>query len=311
MPVENVTTGNQAPEQAAHSPIGLAEWVERQHWLDRPAEALQKGVHGAYRAAGSAGQAAKNFAHGTWLGHPLHPVLTDFAIGAWTAMAVLDGAEAMAGRRRYAPGADLCLAAGLAGAVTAAVSGLTDWSDIDDKARRVGLAHGIMNIAVASLMTASLFERRAGRRGSGVALSSIGFAMMFGGAYLGGNLVYGKQIGVSHTAGEKLPEQWTRVLAETELREGEPRRVEAGGVKFVLVRSGGRIQALAEVCSHLGGPLAEGALEGDSIRCPWHGSRFSLDDGRVLDGPATHPQPCCDVRVREGQIELRGRTTGE
>jgi nitrite reductase/ring-hydroxylating ferredoxin subunit len=63
--------------------------------------------------------------------------------------------------------------------------------------------------------------------------------------------------------------------------------------------------ALAETCSHLGGPLAEGQLEGNSVRCPWHGSRFALKDGSVLDGPATHPQPCFETRIRNGQIEIR------
>jgi nitrite reductase/ring-hydroxylating ferredoxin subunit len=95
------------------------------------------------------------------------------------------------------------------------------------------------------------------------------------------------------------------VLAVADLNENEPRRVEAGGVPVVLVRQGTRIFALADTCSHLGGPLSEGTLEDCSIRCPWHGSRFALDDGRVLDGPATNPQPHFDVRVRGGQIEVR------
>jgi nitrite reductase/ring-hydroxylating ferredoxin subunit len=44
---------------------------------------------------------------------------------------------------------------------------------------------------------------------------------------------------------------------------------------------------------------------GDSIQCPWHRSRFALEDGRVLDGPAVHPQPCLETRVRNGRIEVR------
>ena len=54
-----------------------------------------------------------------------------------------------------------------------------------------------------------------------------------------------------------------------------------------------------------GGPLSEGTLVGDSVVCPWHHSRFALEDGRVLDGPAVHPQPCLETRVRDGQIEVR------
>ena len=63
--------------------------------------------------------------------------------------------------------------------------------------------------------------------------------------------------------------------------------------------------ALAHSCAHLGGPLSEGTLKDGSVVCPWHGSEFALEDGRVLNGPATEPQPCFDVREREGHIELR------
>jgi len=71
------------------------------------------------------------------------------------------------------------------------------------------------------------------------------------------------------------------------------------------VRRGKHIFALAETCSHLGGPLAEGKLSGNTVQCPWHGSRFALEDGRVLDGPAVHPQPCLEARTRNGKIEVR------
>jgi nitrite reductase/ring-hydroxylating ferredoxin subunit len=62
---------------------------------------------------------------------------------------------------------------------------------------------------------------------------------------------------------------------------------------------------MAETCSHFSGPLSEGKLDGDSIVCPYHASRFALEDGRVLNGPAVHPQPCLEARTRNGQIEVR------
>ena len=62
---------------------------------------------------------------------------------------------------------------------------------------------------------------------------------------------------------------------------------------------------MAETCSHFSGPLSEGKLVGDSVECPYHASRFALKDGRVLNGPAVHPQPCLEARARNGWIEVR------
>jgi nitrite reductase/ring-hydroxylating ferredoxin subunit len=95
------------------------------------------------------------------------------------------------------------------------------------------------------------------------------------------------------------------VMAESQLADNTPTRAMHDGVPILLVRRGQKIFAMAETCSHLSGPLAEGKLVGDSIECPYHASRFALEDGRVLNGPAVHPQPCMEVRVRNGQIEVR------
>ncbi len=92
---------------------------------------------------------------------------------------------------------------------------------------------------------------------------------------------------------------------ESDLGEGKPIRAEHNGTPILLVRRGSQIYALAETCSHLGGPLSEGKLEGDVIQCSWHGSRFSIRDGHVVDGPAVHPQPCLEARIQNGQVEVR------
>ena len=99
------------------------------------------------------------------------------------------------------------------------------------------------------------------------------------------------------------------MLDDEKLPQDKPTRVVADGVSVVLVRRENIIYGLRDTCSHLGGPLSEGKLEGDSIQCPWHGSRFCLQDGRVLDGPAVFPERCFDVRVRGGRIEVRARKT--
>jgi nitrite reductase/ring-hydroxylating ferredoxin subunit len=73
----------------------------------------------------------------------------------------------------------------------------------------------------------------------------------------------------------------------------------------LLVRQHGRVCALAHPCSHLGGPLSEGTLKDGSVVCPWHGSEFGLDDGRVINGPATQSQPVLSVRERDGHVEVK------
>jgi nitrite reductase/ring-hydroxylating ferredoxin subunit len=110
---------------------------------------------------------------------------------------------------------------------------------------------------------------------------------------------------MDHTAGYAPPEEFVGVMGDAELQENQPRRVEANGMPLLLVRSGTRIYAIAETCSHFGGPLSKGSLEDLTVRCPWHGSCYSLEDGRVIEGPSVHAQPVLEVRVRNGQIEVR------
>jgi nitrite reductase/ring-hydroxylating ferredoxin subunit len=287
---------------ALQTPVAL---VDRQQWLDPVADRMQKGILAVWEAAGAAGRRAKNFLHGVWLGHPLHPVLTDVPIGAWTVTLALDAMDSIGGRARFARGADAALTLGLVGAVGAAATGVTDWGHTDGRARRIGLMHGMLNSTAAVLYLTSLVLRRRGARAEGQGFAMLGFGVSMAAAYLGGNLVYDNRVGVNHAEEPRAPGDFIPVLADGELAEGQMRRVDAGGVSVLVARRGGAVFAVAEVCSHMGGPLAEGRLEGDTVRCPWHGSRFSLEDGHVVDGPATFPQPCFDTRIRAGRIEVR------
>src|SRR5512138_405200 len=112
---------------AAELPV---EVIERQEWLEPVENGLQKAVTNAFESAGPFGRKAKNFLHGVWLGHPLHPVLTDIPVGSWTAGLILDIMDA-SGARGCAKGADAALKVGLAGAAGAAITGLTDWQATD------------------------------------------------------------------------------------------------------------------------------------------------------------------------------------
>jgi nitrite reductase/ring-hydroxylating ferredoxin subunit/uncharacterized membrane protein len=281
--------------------------INSQEWLEPIADRLQPSVAAMLDHGGSIGPEAAKFLHGTWMGHPLHVVLTDVPIGSWTAAAILDLLEESTGSRSVGRAADAAITVGLVGASAAAVTGLADWSKIGGgRPRRIGLVHGLLNATATVCYLTSLCCRLGRARRAGRKLACLGYMISSVAAYLGGHLVYKEKLGVDHTADFSPPGDFVPVLADSELRDAQLRRVEVNGMPVLLVRKGAHIYAIAERCSHLGGPLSEGKLEGHAVRCPWHGSCFSLDDGRVLEGPSVHAQPVLEVRVRDGQIEVRG-----
>jgi nitrite reductase/ring-hydroxylating ferredoxin subunit len=157
----------------------------------------------------------------------------------------------------------------------------------------------------AALFATSLLLRKKKSREMGRIVGVVGYAVMAYATHLGGKLVYENRVGVDRTDGQVFPKQFAAVLPETSLMDGKPTRAIYQGSPILLVRREDHLFAMAETCSHFSGPLSEGKLEGESVVCPYHFSRFALDDGRVLDGPAVHPQPCLEVRTRNGQIEVR------
>ena len=270
--------------------------------IDRVAQPLSEAVRGAYEGSGPPGHRAKNAVHGVWLGHPLHPVFTDLPLGAWTTALALDAAAGDdPGMRRAAT---FAMGVGLAGAAGAAVTGLTDWSETDGQARRSGLIHGLLNITATTLFAAAFALRRNDSHEGGRTCAWAGYAIALGAAYLGGDLVYRQRIGVTH-ADDDPPEEFTPVLESAALADNSMVRARAGNAEVLLVRQHGRLCALVHSCAHLGGPLSEGTLKDGSVVCPWHGSEFALDDGRVLNGPSTHNQPCLAVREQNGRIEVK------
>jgi nitrite reductase/ring-hydroxylating ferredoxin subunit/uncharacterized membrane protein len=294
MPTSAQTNDTLVPQQAF-------ERIEQQHWLDRAAEPLSTAVRGAYHRLGPSGQQAKDALHGIWLGHPLHPVLTDIPIGAWMTSAVLDAAETLTHDRGYGRAADVAIGFGLAGAIGAAASGLTDWSETDGEARRLGLVHGLLNLTATTLYATAFAMRRNGGRAAGRAFGLAGLLVACTSSYLGGGLVYRNRIGVTH-AEEPQTDQPVQVLASAALTEGDKKKVQVAGTDVVILRHRGRVCALAEHCSHLGGPLSEGTLTENGIVCPWHGSEFDVTNGRVIHGPATHPQPRLKATETNGEI---------
>jgi nitrite reductase/ring-hydroxylating ferredoxin subunit/uncharacterized membrane protein len=284
----------------------IFDLIGKQGWLESAADPISKAVRGAF--AGETGKTIKNALHGTWFGHPLHPALIAIPVGAWTVAMILDSMEGLSGRKELRAGADAAVGIGLIGALGAAVTGATDWSETDGRGKTIGLLHGLLNVGATALYTTSFFMRKRRRqRSKAVALSMLGFAISNASAYLGGHLVFGEQIGVDHTATPNAsdPEKFRVAIAADELKANQLTRVTVGDTDIVLFKRGDDIFALSATCPHLGGPLDEGSVVGDAVQCPWHGSELALDDGHVVNGPTTFPARCYEVRVRAGNVEVR------
>jgi nitrite reductase/ring-hydroxylating ferredoxin subunit/uncharacterized membrane protein len=282
----------------------IIESIDRQTWLDGMGRSLARAVRNFY-ASSPATLKLRDILHGVWQGHPVHAVITDVTVGAYTAAVAFDVLE-LAGHEELAPGADAALTMGMVSAVGAAAAGLTDWHHTSGTARRVGLVHAMLNTASLGFYAGSLITRKSGNRRLGIGLGLAGYLLTAAAGWLGGHLAYGFRIGPNAAPVDELAEKYTPVIDEGELVENKPTRVWLKDIPLVIVRADGRILALADACSHMGGPLSEGKLGEDcSITCPWHGSTFSLEDGRVLQGPAVYSQPSFEVRLRAGKVEVR------
>lgn len=278
--------------------------VESLPYLDEIADAVQPKVQQAVQASGTT---VRNLLDGSTIEIPIHPALTDVPVGSWTAALIFDGLDLVSGSKAMRNAADASLAVGIAGGIAAAITGLSDWRYLSGGSRKMGVAHGLFNAIGLGLSTASLGLRAAGRRKAGRLVFLAGYSLSGTAIHLGGELSYEYGLRVNRNVFDKSgPDEFTAVLPENELPETGMRRVEADGVGVLLSRSAeGEVCAIAATCGHFSGPLQEGEREGDTVVCPWHGSRFDLCSGKVIDGPALFPQSTYETRVRDGQIEIK------
>jgi nitrite reductase/ring-hydroxylating ferredoxin subunit/uncharacterized membrane protein len=228
-------------------------------------------------------------------------MLVPVPIGSWVAASLLD----LTGGKDSQQAASKLVGLGILSAVPTAATGASDWSDTLGAERRVGLVHAAGNWTAIGLYGASWLARKRGRHSQGVGWALVGGAVMAATGYLGGHLSYAYGVGVDTTAFQAGPDDWQEVAREADIEEGKALLVEADGVPVLLTKVFGRVTAINDRCTHRGGPLHEGRIDGDCVECPWHGSRFRLTDGEVERGPATLPQPRFEVRIEDGRVELR------
>ncbi len=282
--------------------------------MARPLRGLSNGiagvVDGIYGVLGRPGKFLQDFLNGSWLGHSLHAVLVDVVIGAATAALLLDLLRVFFG----VDGLEIATTwvVGLAGlaALGAIVTGLTDYKDTSPSSRErdvTGL-HGLINIVATVFFAVSFIQRLGDAHDAAFWTLLIGYLVVSVGGYIGGHVVFKYGYMVDHNAFSrgKRAKEFTPVLPAAELPENTPTKASFGSTALVLVRRGDVVYALKDTCSHAGGPLSGGTLNGDTIQCPWHASVFRLTDGSVVHGPASSRQVSYRARINGDQVELQG-----
>lgn len=289
-----------APLRRAY-PVTLAQQLEHEDRLDVPAQLIAR----AYRRVVRPGP-LKDLLYGVPAGHSAHAPLTDVPVGAFVSAAILD---LLPGTERASR---ILVAAGLAGVVPTALTGLTDWSSLHREQQRVGLAHAMGTATASTLYLMSLVARARGRTAIGKAFGFAGLGALMTGAFLGGHLAFRLAAGANHAeqVTHLIPLGWHDLCPLSELPEGWPVHRRLGYIGLFVLREGDTVHVLTDRCAHLGGPLHQGRIleVGDElcVVCPWHGSTFQIADGRVAHGPATAPQPAFETRiVDEGMVQVR------
>jgi len=239
----------------------------------------------------------QNFLNGTWLGHPVHAVVTDVPIGALTVSIIAD----LIGQPLVA---DVSMVLGVLAMVAAAVTGLADYAEVDGNARTRATVHGSIMVVTLVLYVVSLLIRTGSPtdRLLPILIAIAAYLLLSLGAAIGGDLVFLIGTHVNRHAWRGAGAKWIKLdLGGLEdIPEGGPSKLKAGINELAVIREGERILAVHAQCAHAGGPLAEGELIGDAIECPWHGSRYRMADGHVVRGPSVYDQPAYDVRRADG-----------
>lgn len=269
--------------------------------------------------------AVKNALEGKPFHSPVHTALVHFPLACFSLGVILNIASRFVSNPSLQLGACAFWAttAGIATALLAAVFGFVDYTSIrdDHPGKKAATAHMLLNLVAVAVYAVSVGLRWSSKNELStptvpLILDLAGYATLMVSGYLGGHLVYNDGVGVGrHRHKPPLPErtitlqvraaEFVRVGRFADLESGEALRVSINGVVMAITRDGDRLYAVQEFCTHRFGPLSEGKIENGCVTCPWHGSRFSLDDGSVVEKPAKVKLKTFAVEVRDGGIWVR------
>lgn len=254
------------------------------------------------------------------LSHPIHPILICFPLALWISGFLFDLLGADFNRAALWGAGFYATLGGVMGAVAAAIPGAIDLFSVvppNSTGRKRGLQHAGLNV-LALVVFSSIVWRRGGPEfrpdALSLFLSGVGVLLILFSGWLGGTLVYRNQIGVDHRyarAGKwrekKLGGFDEAVGKADELEDGQMMLVHVDGKRIVVGRCDEGFFAFSDHCTHRGGPLADGALIGCIVQCPWHGSQYDIRNGQVIAGPTKHKIETWKCEVRRNDVFIHAK----
>lgn len=104
-----------------------------------------------------------------------------------------------------------------------------------------------------------------------------------------------------------MEEGLVKICETKDIQSSQMEAVDVNGERVCVANVGGKYYAIGNVCTHMGGPLAEGKLEGFEVQCPWHGSKFDVRTGKAVRPPAMREEPTYEVKAEDNNILIKSK----
>lgn len=251
-------------------------------------------------------------------GHPIHPMLIPFPIAFLTGAFFADLAGLLTANPAWWINGKYLSLAGIVCGLAAAVPGFIDYlytvpPRSSGKVRAT--YHMLLNVSALALFAAA-WRLRGDLDHPGswtLFLEFAGLVLLAAGGWFGGALAYRNQIGVDHRYAQAGRWKDERIATDDvavagkddELKTNQMKLLRAGSRRIVEARTERGYCAFDDRCTHKGGSLAGGILACGTVTCPWHGSQFEVETGRVVSGPAKDPISTYPVEQGGGEVRIR------